>query len=211
LHFLGTGFDCASQAELEEVKSIGVKPEHVIYANPCKGKEHLTFAKSNGFDLMTFDNASELQKVISIHPTAKLVLRILPDDRYSLMPFGTKFGASFEESCKLISCCKELGASLVGVSFHVGSGCYSSQAWHDAIRLARRVFDEAEKAGFKLSTLDIGGVRTILPLDPAWKSFQVQNDVNHLHLGEQNFLDDVLMQLIFYQVFFSLREACASD
>jgi len=157
LHFLGTGFDCASQAELEEVKSIGVKPEHVIYANPCKGKEHLTFAKSNGFDLMTFDNASELQKVISIHPAAKLVLRILPDDRYSLMPFGTKFGASFEESCKLIGCCKELGASLVGVSFHVGSGCYSSQAWHDAIRLAKRVFDEAEKAGFKLSLLDIGG------------------------------------------------------
>jgi ornithine decarboxylase len=157
LHFLGTGFDCASQAELEEVRGIGAKPENIIYANPCKGKEHILYAKQHGFDVMTFDNAAELDKIISLHPTAKLVIRILPDDRYSLMPFGTKFGASFEESCKLIQRCREVGASLIGVSFHVGSGCYSSQAWLDAIRLARRVFDEAEKAGYKMRLLDIGG------------------------------------------------------
>jgi ornithine decarboxylase len=157
LHYLGTGFDCASQAELEEVRSIGAKAENIIYANPCKGKEHILYAKQHGFDTMTFDNAAELDKIISLHPAAKLVIRILPDDRYSLMPFGTKFGASFDESCKLIQRCKELGATLVGVSFHVGSGCYSSQAWHDAIRLARRVFDAAEEAGYKMSLLDIGG------------------------------------------------------
>jgi ornithine decarboxylase len=157
LHYLGTGFDCASQAELEEVKSIGAKSENIIYANPCKGKEHILYAKQHGFDLMTFDNAAELDKIIALHPAAKLVIRILPDDRYSLMPFGTKFGASYDESCKLIQRCKELGATLVGVSFHVGSGCYSSQAWHDAIRLARRVFDAAEQAGYKMNLLDIGG------------------------------------------------------
>jgi ornithine decarboxylase len=157
LHYLGTGFDCASQAELEEVKSIGAKAENIIYANPCKGKEHILYAKQHGFDTMTFDNAAELDKIIALHPAAKLVIRILPDDRYSLMPFGSKFGASFDESCKLIQRCKELGANLIGVSFHVGSGCYSSQAWHDAIRLARRVFDAAQEAGYKMTLLDIGG------------------------------------------------------
>jgi ornithine decarboxylase len=157
LHYLGTGFDCASQAELEEVRSIGATADNIIYANPCKGKEHILYAKEHGFDLMTLDNCAELDKIIALHPAAKLVIRILPDDRYSLMPFGTKFGASFDESCKLIQRCKELGATLVGVSFHVGSGCYSSQAWHDAIRLARRVFDEADKSGYKLNLLDIGG------------------------------------------------------
>jgi ornithine decarboxylase len=157
LHYLGTGFDCASQAELEEVKSIGAKAENIIYANPCKGKEHILYAKQHGFDTMTFDNAAELDKIIALHPAAKLVIRILPDDRYSLMPFGSKFGASFDESCKLIQRCKELGANLIGVSFHVGSGCYSSQAWHDAIRLARRVFDAAQEADYKMTLLDIGG------------------------------------------------------
>jgi len=106
---------------------------------------------------MTFDNKDELLKIHSLYPTSKLVLRILPNDSHSLMPFGTKFGASFKESINLISECKKLGANLMGVSFHVGSGCFSSLAWIDAITLARNVFDEAEKEGFSMTVLDIGG------------------------------------------------------
>jgi len=157
LHLLGAGFDCASKAELDEAISVGAAPEKIIFANPCKGKEHIAFAKQIGVEMMTFDSMDELAKIVSLYPTAKLVLRILPDDSHSLMPFGTKFGASFKESCNLIAHAKKLGAHLMGVSFHVGSGCFSSLAWIDAISLARRVFDEAEKEGFDLTLLDIGG------------------------------------------------------
>jgi ornithine decarboxylase len=157
LHFLGTGFDCASKAELDEAISVGVPPEKIIFANPCKGKEHILFAKQIGVEMMTFDNVDELEKVYSLYPNAKLVIRILPNDSHSLMPFGTKFGASLKESVKLIAHCKKLGASLIGVSFHVGSGCFSSLAWIEAIGLARQVFDEAIKEGFDMNLLDIGG------------------------------------------------------
>jgi len=108
-------------------------------------------------EMMTFDSMDELSKILALYPTAKLVLRILPDDSHSLMPFGTKFGASFKETVRLIAHAKKNNADLIGVSFHVGSGCYSSMAWIDAIALARRVFDEAEKVGFKMNLLDIGG------------------------------------------------------
>jgi len=157
LHFLGTGFDCASTSELEEALNIGVPPSKIIFANPCKGPEHILYARSKGVSLMTFDSKAELEKVVKLHPEAKLVLRILPDDRHSLMPFGTKFGASFKESVKLIAHCRYLGANLMGVSFHVGSGCFSVSAWIDAVKLARKVFDEAEKQGFDMTLLDIGG------------------------------------------------------
>jgi len=157
LQLLGTGFDCASKAELDEVINVGVPPDKIIFANPCKGKEHILFAKQVGVEMMTFDSLDELNKIYALYPTAKLVIRILPDDSHSLMPFGTKFGASFKDACKLIAQCKKLGAHLIGVSFHVGSGCFSSLAWIDAISLARRVFDEAEKEGFELNLLDIGG------------------------------------------------------
>jgi len=157
LHNLGTGFDCASKAELDEAISVGVSAEKIIFANPCKGKEHILFAKEVGVEMMTFDNIDELAKIHSLYPSAKLVLRILPDDSHSLMPFGTKFGASFKESMKLIAECKKLGANLIGVSFHVGSGCFSSSAWIDAISLARTIFNEAEKLGFSMNLLDIGG------------------------------------------------------
>jgi len=157
LHFLGTGFDCASKAELDEAIGVGVPPAKIIFANPCKGKEHILFAKEVGVEMMTFDSMDELGKIHSLYPSAKLVLRILPDDSHSLMPFGTKFGASFKEAIKLIDQCKNLAADLIGVSFHVGSGCFSSMAWISAIDLARKVFDEAEKIGFKMTLLDIGG------------------------------------------------------
>lgn len=70
---------------------------------------------------------------------AKLVLRILPDDKYSLMPFGKKFGASWEESKLLIQKCKDVKANLIGVSFHVGSGCFGTIAYKNAIQLAKDV------------------------------------------------------------------------
>jgi diaminopimelate decarboxylase len=33
---LGAGFDCASVMELEAAQALGVAPERIIFANPCK-------------------------------------------------------------------------------------------------------------------------------------------------------------------------------
>jgi ornithine decarboxylase len=157
LHAFGGGFDCASRSELEEVLSVGVSPDKIIFANPCKGLEHIKFAKEHNIFLMTFDSIDEVKKIQKIFPTAHLVLRLLVDDRHSLMPFGTKFGANRKEAMSLIDGCKELGMNLVGVSFHVGSGCLSCDAFTDAIKLAKETFNYANKTGFQLSLLDIGG------------------------------------------------------
>jgi len=157
LHLLSTGFDCASKAEIAQILDIGCRPENIIFANPCKSVEHLLYSKEVGVEMMTFDNINELEKIHKHFPKAKLVLRILPDDSHSLMPFGSKFGASFKDSVILIEKCRELDMTIIGVSFHVGSGCYSSVAWVEALKLARSVFDEAEKVGYEMVLLDIGG------------------------------------------------------
>lgn len=158
LHACGTGFDCASKVELQQILALpGVNPNDIIFANPCKQVEHILYAKENDVSMMTFDNPYELEKIYRHYPGARLVLRLLPDDSHSLMPFGSKFGASFSESQSLIARCKELGMSLIGVSFHVGSGCFSSIAWVEALKLARQVFDEARKYGYIMNLVDIGG------------------------------------------------------
>jgi len=46
---------------------------------------------------------------------------------------------------------------LIGLSFHVGSGCLSSDAFVDAVRYAHRVFCLALDMGIQLTLLDIGG------------------------------------------------------
>jgi ornithine decarboxylase len=46
---------------------------------------------------------------------------------------------------------------VVGVHFHVGSGCYDLESYSSALHAADRVFKIAEQIGFQMNILDIGG------------------------------------------------------
>jgi len=157
LYLLGVNFDCASKGEIDLALEVGADPTQIIYANHAKGPDHIRFARDKGVRLMTFDNQQELEKILSVFPDAEVVLRIASNDSLSVMPFGYKFGASYEDALALILACKQLNAKLVGISFHVGSGCYSPIGFVDTLRVAKKMFIEAERVGMKLSLLDIGG------------------------------------------------------
>lgn len=154
---LGVGFDCASRTEIAAVLEYGVDPARLIYANPCKQASHICYAAEKGVRMMTFDNADELHKVKKHYPTAQLVLRVLTDDSKSICKLGTKFGASPSIARELLTLAKELHLNVVGVSFHVGSGCFDAMAFRQAVETARQVFDVAADVGFDLQLLDVGG------------------------------------------------------
>ena len=145
------------KAEIASVLAFGVKPENIIYANPCKPTSHLRYSQRQGVRLMTFDNAEELTKIAQVDPQAQVVVRILTDDSSARCAFSKKFGVSVEGTAALIEHAKNLGLDVVGVSFHVGSGCTDANTYNDAVRRARDVFTIAERYGFKLSLLDVGG------------------------------------------------------
>jgi len=46
---------------------------------------------------------------------------------------------------------------VIGISFHIGSGCQNTKAFELAVALARKCFDIAASLGTKMSLLDIGG------------------------------------------------------
>jgi ornithine decarboxylase len=60
LNELGTGFDCASTAEIKSVMDLGVNKEflakNVIFANPWKQISHIQFANKVGVKMTTADN-----------------------------------------------------------------------------------------------------------------------------------------------------------
>lgn len=155
---LGAGFDCASNAEINQVLGVGgIDPSRIIFANPCKAASFIRNAAKMGVDLMTFDNTDELYKVARGHPKAKLVVRILTDDSKSLCAFNMKFGASLATVPTLLAKARELDLDVVGVSFHVGSGCYDPSVYADAIARARAAFDMGKDAGYTFKLLDVGG------------------------------------------------------
>lgn len=160
LSILGANFDCASKSEIEQVL-MDCTADRIIFANPSKIMAHLQFARRVDVDLMTFDNWFELIKIANFHPEAKLVLRIQVDDSYSKCQFNDKFGAKMSEvedlltRAKILQSCTNL--SIVGVSFHVGSGCMNVEAFDIAIARCREVFDIAKAKGYNMTLLDIGG------------------------------------------------------
>jgi len=156
---LGTGFDCASKGEIQQVLSVGVSPDRIIYANPCKTRSFISYANKQGVNMMTFDNETELFKIRDKFPNAQLVLRIKADAADSqCTSFGVKFGADISDVPALLETAKSLSLNVVGVSFHVGSGCRDNTAFPRAISAAKSVFHMAQELGMDdMYLLDIGG------------------------------------------------------
>jgi len=154
---LGTNFDCASKTEIQTILGCGVSPKRIIYANPCKMVSHIQYAKASEVEMMTFDNADELTKIAQVYPEAKHVLRIITDDSQSICRFSTKFGAPLNKCPSLLAHAKQLGLNIMGVSFHVGSGCMNPESFCAAIRNAHALFKQAEEMGFNMTLLDLGG------------------------------------------------------
>lgn len=154
---MGTGFDCASKTEIEQVLNMGIDPQRIIYAQPCKTNSYLRYTRSAGVKQMTFDNADELCKIAKLFPDAELFLRIVTDDSASLCRLSLKFGAPLDTTDELLALAKQLNLNVVGVSFHVGSGASDPMAFLKAVQDAHTVFKQAEGYGYRLKTLDVGG------------------------------------------------------
>jgi len=157
LSALGTGFDCASKTEIEQVLNLGVESSRIIYAQPCKTNSYVRYVRTQGVRQMTFDNADELYKIAKLYPDAELFIRILTDDSSSLCQLGMKFGVSLDVTGSLLALAAQLGLRVVGVSFHIGSGASDPLAFYKAVRDADTVFEQAAAHGFALHTLDVGG------------------------------------------------------
>lgn len=161
---LGMSFDCASRHEIQLVKSAlhfagqgHALKDRIIYANPFKSAEDLAFASHLDCPYMTFDTIDELVKISKCFPAAQLLLRISTEDSDSTCPLSSKFGADIHEVPPMLQHIEKLNLNLVGVSFHVGSGCTAASSYTLALHSAKLVFQLAMESGLKLSILDIGG------------------------------------------------------
>ncbi|CAG8584252.1 7136_t:CDS:2 [Diversispora eburnea] len=157
LAVLGTGFDCASKSEIQTILDLGVDESRIIYANPCKQASFIRYAAQRDIRMMTFDNIDEIYKIKRYFPSALLVIRICVDDSKSICKLSPKFGAPLDTTEILLETAKSLGMEVIGVSFHVGSGCYEENIFVDAVYRARYVFDQAERLGYNFHLLDVGG------------------------------------------------------
>lgn len=154
---IGSSFDVASDGEILTLSEMGVAPHRMIYANPVKTMGGFAACQKTGVRKFTFDSASEISKMAASVPNATVLLRIRIDNTGAHVDLNKKFGASPADAIALLSQAKAAGLDAAGLCFHVGSQMASAAPYLEALRLARRLFNEAAEAGLDLRILDIGG------------------------------------------------------
>jgi ornithine decarboxylase len=153
----GVGFEIASPAELDLLRSIGVPAEEIFYSNPVRPAAAIEYAARQGVEWFAFDCVQELAKFATCKPDAKLYLRIETTNEGSDWPLTGKFGATAVDIDPIIDEARRLRLDVAGVTFHVGSQCRNPENWRTAIVSARAVFARLRAAGLQPRLLDLGG------------------------------------------------------
>lgn len=161
LSSFGAGFDCASGRELMDVADSGHVAEdfrdRVVYANPCKPRRDLLKAKTLGSPTTVIDSFEEIDKLKDIQWKGSALIRLLVEDKGSIMPFSRKFGFPVESVKNITAYAKTAGINIKGVSFHVGSGCQDPNQFKLAIEQAHSSIAHMQAEGMEADTIDIGG------------------------------------------------------
>ncbi|MBN1346925.1 MAG: type III PLP-dependent enzyme, partial [Phycisphaerae bacterium] len=177
---MGASFDVASIGEFRLVyKNIRRLPpkarqdfiwDKIVYANPIK--DTATLAELDPYKpLVTYDNPDEIAKIRKHAPHAGLALRIRVPNTGSMVELSSKFGAAPGQAADLIAAAFDAGLTVEGLSFHVGSQCTNFDNYVQALGMSAMVLEEADRRGFPLKLLDIGGGFPA-PYDDSGKRFR---------------------------------------
>lgn len=157
LNSLGTGFEIASEGELQMLASIGVEPERIITSNPMKTFKFLEQAVDYGVTYYAYDSNAEVEKLARHAPGCNVYVRLSVPNEGSEWPLSKKFGVEMDEAAELLLYAKKKGLNPVGITFHVGSQCNNVYNWNAAVDKARDLWEAAGQHGIKLKMLNIGG------------------------------------------------------
>jgi len=193
LNKLGCCFDCASQQEILKIINLGIEPKNIIFANPCKPVDFIKFSRSNDVDLLVIDSSYELYKIKLYHPEANLLVRIQTDDSKSMCKFNCKFGVELDEVKEILELGKILNLSIIGVSFHVGSGCEDANVYRTALSDCKKIFEIAKTLDINMTLIDIGG--GFPGTDNAKVQFEEMADVINKSIDEL-FIDNLEIKFI---------------
>ncbi|MGB9624444.1 MAG: type III PLP-dependent enzyme [Phycisphaerae bacterium] len=162
----GASFDVASIGEFrlvyQNIRDLPPKQrqdyiwDKIIYANPIK--DRATLEELDPYKpLVTYDNLEEIRKIRRHAPHAGLALRIRVPNTGSMVELSSKFGAAPGEAAELIAAAFDAGLVVEGLCFHVGSQCTNFDNYVQALTMSASVLEEADRRGYELKLLDIGG------------------------------------------------------
>ena len=151
------GIDVASYGESSICREIGISSDNIIHTNPIKKETDLECSVTQGIKWFVIDNMEEIKKIKKLAPCSNLLLRIAINNPHCMVNLSAKFGAQEHEILPMLKRARSKGLNVRGISFHVGSQCTEPNTYYNALKHVRKIFNEANTAGFTFDTIDVGG------------------------------------------------------
>jgi ornithine decarboxylase len=158
LNELGAHFDVATSGELRLIRTQGVPPERCMHTHPIKSPAEIATALRYGIRRFVVDNPDELRKFTRHRKRVELLLRVSFRNPAAVVDLSRKFGCEPAAVPALLDMAADLGLSVRGLSFHVGSQVADPGKYVEAIAACRDLLSDATARGHTgLDCLDIGG------------------------------------------------------
>lgn len=165
---LGAGFDIVSGGELARVLAAGGDPRKVVFSGVGKTEAEIEQALRAGILCLNLESEAELERVAAVAARlgvrAPVAFRVNPDVDAKTHPYistglkDNKFGiacADAERVCR--DAARHQNLELVGIGCHIGSQMASAAPFVDAAARILALAERLERAGIRLSHIDLGG------------------------------------------------------
>ncbi|MEO7773910.1 MAG: type III PLP-dependent enzyme [Steroidobacteraceae bacterium] len=168
---MGGWLDLATTGEVALITRLGIDPKICIHTHPIKRDKDIRNALTAGVTTFVVDNPDELRKFTRYRDAAQLLLRVSFRSPGAVADLSRKFGCDPERALDLAHLAAQLGITVRGFSFHVGSQAANALKHVEAIEECARLLQRSrkEKLG-KYDTLDIGGG---FPIDYATRAVDI--------------------------------------
>jgi ornithine decarboxylase len=154
----GSGFDVATAAEVDLVRSLGISMDRCIHTHPIKKPAEIEHAYRAGIRTFVVDNGTEAEKFVGRGEDIDVLVRLAFPNPTAKSDLSTKFGVTPEEAELLVKHVVTTGVRFAGFSFHVGSQGSSVDPYRVALRSTLDLTRAVERTlGQRVPVIDIGG------------------------------------------------------
>ena len=154
----GCGFDVATNAEVDVVRSLGIRLDRCIHTHPIKKPADIDHAYAAGVRTFVVDNPCEAQKFNGRPSDIEVLVRLAFPNPTAKSDLSTKFGVDPAEAELVVKHVIAAGVTFAGFSFHVGSQSSTLEPYRRAIRATTALGRTVERTlGVRARVIDIGG------------------------------------------------------
>ncbi len=165
---LGAGFDIVSGGELARVLAAGGDPRKVLFSGVGKTESEIELALRAGILCLNLESEAELERVAAVAARlgvrAPVAFRVNPDVDAKTHPYistglkDNKFGIAYADAERIYrDAARHRSLELAGIGCHIGSQMASAAPFVDAAARILALTGRLERAGIRLSHIDLGG------------------------------------------------------